>query len=419
MDGKPRPYIPRLVDQLLDELLGQLPGLMVVGPRAVGKTTTLERRANSVIRLDRAVEAAAFHADPDVALRRLKEPVLLDEWQLVPQVFSAVRRSIDASRGANRFYLSGSVRAEWENGVYPGTGRVQRVSLFPLSVRELRGKTKGKTLFDRLADGEEIRSPEQAPDLGDYIELALRGGFPTPAAELSGQARRNWLESYIANLVVHDIEFAPRSGSGRHIDPERVRRYFESCALNTAGVVDHRQIYEGALLSKQTGEAYGDLLGRLMIIDQVPAWTSNRFSRLVKQGKRYLVDPSLVGAALNLDTDSVMADGSMLGRIIDTFVVAQLRPELAVSRSRPRLFHLRTKEGRQEIDLVAELGGGRLIGFEIKASAAPTRSDAKHLAWLRDQIGDRFVAGVVFHTGPMAFQMEDRIIAAPIACLWG
>lgn len=292
------------------------------------------------------------------------------------------------------------------------------MNLFPLSVRELKGLAEGKTFFDRLADCEEILTPDEVPDLSGYIDLALRGGFPVPSVELSGLSRRSWLESYIENLVIHDIELTPGGGSGRRVDPERIRRYFESCALNTAGVTDHRQIYEGASLSKQTGEAYDQMLGRLMVIDRVPAWSSNRFSRLVKQPKRYVVDPSLVGAALNLDTDGVMADGNLLGRIIDTFVVAQLRPELAVSASRARLYHLRTKEGRQEIDLVAELGGGRLIGVEVKAGAAPTKSDAKHLAWLRDQVGDRFVAGVVLHTGPRVFQLEDRIIAAPIASLW-
>lgn len=418
MDDAQRIYVPRMIDRLLDESLEQLPGLMVIGPRAVGKTTTMARRATSVVRLDRAAEAAAFQADPDVALRAFKEPVLLDEWQLVPEVFAAVRRSIDASRGANRFYLSGSVRAEWESGVYPGTGRVQRLNLYPLSVRELERGVEGGTFFDRLADGKEIPSPQDAPDLLGYIDLALRGGFPTAAVELSGSSRRSWLESYVENLTLHDVELTSGGGSRQAADPARVRRYFDSCALNTAGVVDHRQVYETASVSKQTGQAYEDMLNRLMVVDQVPAWASNRFSRLVKQPKRYVVDPSLVGAALHLDARGVMTDGNLLGRIVDTFVVAQLRPELAVSDCRPRLYHLRTKQGRQEIDLVVELGGGRLIGIEIKAGSAPTMSDARHLAWLRDQVGDRFVAGVVFHTGPLVFQLEDKIIAAPIASIW-
>jgi predicted AAA+ superfamily ATPase len=419
MDDSRRDYLPRMVDSLLDELPEQLPGLMIIGPRAVGKTTTLARRANSIVRLDSSAEAVAFEADPDAALRTYGEPVLLDEWQLIPQVLAAVKRSIDERPGANRFYLSGSVNADWGSSVYPGTGRVQRVRLLPLSVRELEQRAGGETFLDRLARGEEILPPNLTPDLRGYIDLALRGGFPSAAVELTGSGRTNWLASYIDSLLVHDVELAAESGSGRRADPGRVRRYFESCALNTAGVVDHRQIHEVASVSKQTGEAYDNLLNRLMVIDRVPAWSSSRFSRLVKRPKRYVVDTSLVGAALNLDADDVLSDGNVLGRIIDTFVMAQLRPEIPVSTSRPRLFHLRTKGGRQEIDLVVELGGGRLIGIEIKAGAAPTRSDAKHLAWLRDQTGSRFVSGVVLHTGPRTFRLEDRIIAAPIASIWG
>ncbi len=140
--------------------------------------------------------------------------------------------------------------------------------------------------------------------------------------------------------------------------------------------------------------------------------------RLVHQPKRYLVDPALIGAVLQVDATGVMRDGNLLGRVIDTFLMAQLRPEAPISRGRPRLYHLRTKEGRQEIDLIAELAGQRLIGFEFKAGGAPRRDDARHLIWLRDQVGEQFVAGVVFHTGPRVFQLDERIVAVPIATLW-
>ena len=103
---------------------------------------------------------------------------------------------------------------------------------------------------------------------------------------------------------------------------------------------------------------------------------------------------------------------------LDTFVVAQLRPEAVIAAARPRLFHLRTQAGRQEVDVVAELGGGRVIAVEIKASAAPHSDDARHLAWLRDRLGERFVAGFVLHTGPRLYTLGDRLTAAPISVLW-
>lgn len=160
------------------------------------------------------------------------------------------------------------------------------------------------------------------------------------------------------------------------------------------------------------------MLKHLLVVQALPAWESNRLSRLTRLPKRYLVDPAIVAAALRLDVTAILRDGNLLGRMIDTFVAAQIRAELAIASSRPRWYHLSDKGGRHEIDLVVEFGGGRVAGIEIKAGAAPTRSDARHLEWLREELGERFVAGVVLHTGPRAFELADRIIAAPISTLW-
>ena len=412
------PYRRRLVDPLLDELLGQLPAVLVVGPRTAGKTTTLTRRAATVIRLDRRLRAAAFEADPDAALRGLAEPVLLDEWQRVPGVLGAVRRAVEADHHANRFYVTGSVRAELEHEVWPATGRLVRVAMYPMTVAEQIGR-QGRPFFDRIAAGEELSVPAECPDLRDYVELALRSGFPDPALRLTGGARRAWLESYVEDLLTHDIEQIEESPTRRR-DKQRLRRFLEAYALNSAGVADQKTIYEAAQVSKATGSAYEDLLAALLIAERVPAWSSNRLKRLVRRPKRYLIDAALVATTLGLDEQGVIADGDMLGRVLDTFVAAQLRPELAILSSRPRLFHLRTEEGRHEIDLIAELAGRRVVGIEVKAGAAPSaREDARHLAWLAEQLGERFLAGVVLHTGPHVYRLAERIIAAPIAVLWG
>jgi predicted AAA+ superfamily ATPase len=412
------PYRQRLVDPLLDELLEQLPALLVVGPRTAGKTTTLARRAATTVRLDRQPEAAAFQADPDAALRGLPEPVLLDEWQHVPGVLGAVRRAVEADPHPDRFFVTGSVRAELEHQTWPGTGRLIRVAMYPMTVREQLGRD-GPSFFDRIAGGCELGVPADCPDLRGYVELALRSGFPDPALRLTGRARTAWLDSYLEDLLAHDVEQLEESPTRRR-DPQRLRRYFEAYALNSAGIADHRTIYSAAEVSRVTGTAYEDLLAGLLIAERVPAWTSNRLRRLVRQPKRYLIDAALVATALRLDEQGVIRDGDLLGRVLDTFVAAQLRPELALSTTRPRLHHLRTEQGRHEVDLVAELAGQRVVGIEVKATAAPTaRADAKHLIWLRDQLGERFLAGIVLHTGPHLYELDHGIVAAPIAAVWG
>lgn len=408
-------YVMRHADLALRNLLQTLPAVLVVGPRATGKTTTARRYARSVVRLDRPAEAAAFIADPDAALGSFDEPILIDEWQAVPGVLGAVKRAVDDDARPGRFVLTGSVRADLDTAMWPGTGRVIRVPMFGLTMREITGRTNYPALIDSLVEGEPARlvSDNPALDLPAYIELALRGGFPDAVLRLDGPHRAVWLESYLDQLLTRDAAEL----SGR--DPKRMARYFEALAVNSAGLAEERTIYEAANIDRKTAAAYQHLLTNLLVVDVVPAWLPNRLSRLVKAPKRYITDPSLIGASLRLDLQGVMRDGNMMGRLLDTFVAAQLRAEAALSPARPRLYHLREKNGRHEIDLVSELGGGRVVAVEVKATAAPTKDDASHLAWLRDQLGERFLAGAVLHTGPMAYSLGPRITAAPIAALWG
>jgi uncharacterized protein len=403
---------------MLDDYLGQLSALLVIGPRAAGKSTTLNRRAATIVRLDREAEAVAFNADADAALRGLAEPVLLDEWQNAPGVLGAVRRAVENDPRPGRFLVTGSVNAELENQIWPGTGRLTRVPMYPMTIREQLGRLDQPTFFDRIVAGDELSVPADSPDLRGYVELALQSGFPHPALNLSGRPRDAWLESYLSDLLTHDVEQIEGSAT-RGRDVRRLRRYFEAYALNSAGVAEDKTVFDAAGVNRMTALVYEELLERLLITERVPPWSSNRLSRLVQQSKRYVTDPALIAASLRIDANGVMRDGNMLGRVLDTFVAAQLRPEVGIAAARPRLHYLRTKQGRQEVDFVAELAGQRLIGIEIKASAAPNKHDARHLIWLRDNSDAQFVAGVVMHTGPRAYEIDDRILAAPISVLWG
>ncbi len=405
-------YRERLADPLIAELLAELPALSIVGPRASGKTTTAERYARTVIRLDRSAEAVAVAADPDAALEGLPEPILLDEWQEVPNVLGAVKRTCDAEPRPGRFILTGSVRAEIEAATWPGTGRVTRVVMFPLAVSEQLGAPV-TPLVDRIARGAPITTRAGHPNLRDYLEMALRGGFPHPSLMLGDRARRSWLDTYVEEIVTRDAQLA----GGRH-DSTRLGRYFEAYALNSAGIVDDTTLYEAAGIDRRTALGYRELLSRLYVIDELPAWTSNRLKRLSLAPKRYLVDASLLASVTGATDRTAMRDGDLLGRLLETFVVAQLRAQTTASAHRCRLYHLRQQHGRHEIDVIAELDSRHIIGIEIKATAAPSTGDARHLAWMRDHTGKQFLAGVVLHTGPASFPLGDRLWAHPISSLW-
>jgi len=353
------------------------------------------------------------------ALRLFAEPLLLDEWQEVPEVLGAVKRAVDKDSRPGRFLLTGSVRAELENQMWPATGRAIRVQMYGVTQREIvrRLDPNQPSFFDRLATADlgSFSLPVEVPDLPGYLELALRSAFPEIV--FSGRDelnRRIWLDSYLEQLLTRDAE---RLAERR--DPAKLRRYFEALALNTAGLAKDKTIYEAAGVNAKTAAAYDQLLTNLFVLDFVPAWSSNRLQRLVKNAKRYVVDAGLVGSSAGLTPRTVLAEGELFGRIIDTFGVSQLRPEAALSIERSRLYHLRVEDGRREIDLVVERDAGRVLGIEFKAGAVVGKDDAKHLRWLRDELGDRFLAGAVLHTGPAMYPIGDRVFAIPLCAIWG
>jgi predicted AAA+ superfamily ATPase len=407
------PYRRRLIDSLLDELLEDLPAVLLVGPRASGKTTTALQRAQSVVRLDVPGEAAAFRADPDAVLRPLPEPVLLDEWQAVPETFPAVKRAIDARAGSGRFILTGSAYGDLEGVTAAGTGRIVRMRLLGMTVREQFGRVDAVPFIDRLARGEEISTLGEPLDLRDYLDLALRSGFPEALDITRTVARQRWLDGYVSQIITRD----PTGTIGSR-NPGLLLRYLEAYALHSAGVVEAKSIYEAAGIDKRTAASYEQVLENVFVVESLPAWKTNRLKRLVQSPKRYLLDAGLMAAILRMDQTAILRDDKMLGRVIDTFVASQLRGEVEVSATRPRLYHVRDTDGRHEVDIVAELAGERVLAFEVKASSSVTAHDARHLAWMRDELGDRFIFGAVLHTGPRSYQLGDRIKALPISTIW-
>lgn len=368
------------------------------------------------LRLDRPAEAAVARADPDAALAGGPFPLLVDEWQIVPEVLGAIKRAVDEGPGAGRFVLTGSTQADLTAAGWPATGRLMRVEMYGLSEREIESRTARPPLLDRLMAGgmDQVAVPRIALDVRDYLARALRGGFPEVALTSGDRGRRRWLASYIDQVVSRDVALV---GSVR--DPVRLRRYLQAIASSTGGTPTVKTLIDAAGIDRSTATAYDTMLESLFITERLPAWPANRLGRLVRLPKRHLIDPAFVGPLLGVDARAIMRDGDLLGRILDSFVAAQLRSDCVVSELAPRLFHVRDANGRHEVDIVAELADGRVIGIEVKASSAPGPADARHLRWFREAAGKRFTCGVVMHTGPRAFRLGDNLLALPISALWG
>jgi uncharacterized protein len=377
-------YRERLVDRTLAQILAELPAVMIIGPRASGKTTTAARLCNGRLRLDRLEDLTQARLDPERAIDRA-EPVLIDEWQL-----------------------------DQTTSGWPATGRVVRVEMWGMTVRELRGSVARPGLLDTIVDhGVEAALEGPPGESADaVIELAFQGSLPQVALAGSDRSRRMLLAAYIDQLISRD------AGSEHAADPVRLRRYLQSIAANTAGIPTHKLLYDAAEIDRLTALRYDSVLELVMVTERVPAWSTNRMSQLVQLPKRHLIDVSLLQPLLGIDMRKVRRDADLLGRVLDSFVLAQLRPERAVTEHPHRYFHARTANGRQEIDLLAELDDGRIMAIEVKADRAPGADAARHLTALRDRDPARFLGGIVFHTGPNRYRISDRIIALPISAIW-
>lgn len=408
-------YRPRLVDPLLAGLMTGVPAVLVVGPRGCGKTTSARRLVGEELRLDRPGDASLVRSDPDAALAVRARPLLIDEWQLVPEVLGAIKRAVDDDEGAGRFLITGSAQTDLSAAGWPLTGRAVRVPMWGLSERELVGDPMAPSFLQRIADEgpAALRRVAAPPDLPDYVARALRGGLPEVTLQVEQAWRGRRLASYVDELVARDGALADGSP-----DPVRLRRYLEAWAASSACVVEHQSLFAAANINRATALGYDRLLGTLMVVEELPAWTSNRLERLTSRPKRHLVEPALLGPLLGLSVQGALRDPVMLGRLIESFVLAQLRPELTLLEYPPRTYHVRDRDGRHEVDLLLEYPDGRCVGIEVKAGVTADRRDARHLIWLRDRLGGKFVLGLVLHTGPHTFEIDERILGAPVATIW-
>lgn len=406
-------YIDRLVDTRLGNIMAELPAVMIVGPRACGKTTTAARMVATEVRLDRETDAAPFRADPDALLRTLTAPSLIDEWQLVPEVLSAIKRAVDQNPDPGRFVLTGSVRADLLEASWAATGRIVRLQQWGLARREVEGDVQASSFFDRLrGDVDGLVASVGTTDIAGYVELALAGGFPE-MMRLSVEARWDWLQSYLDQLILRDARVV-----GENRDPVRLRRFLAGYAANTAGIPTDKLLYDTAGISRATGIAYENVLEMLFVVERIPAWHSNRVKRLVKAPKRVLIEPAMIGPLLGANATAALRDGNLLGRLIETFAIAQLRPESSAGAIPVQLHHLRLDNGKREIDLIAEYADGKVAAIEVKASAAPGAADGAHIEWLAEQLGSKFLIGIVLHTGARAFRLSSNVLAVPLSGIW-
>jgi predicted AAA+ superfamily ATPase len=422
----PAPYSPRIVDTEIDELIGSLPALALEGAKGVGKTATATRRAGTIQRLDDPVRRDIATADP-ARLLAGRPPVLIDEWQLMPEAWDLVRRAVDDGAPPGSFLLTGSA-VPTELPAHSGAGRIITVHMRPLALAE-RAAASPTVRLGELLSGRR-GSVEGRTDWGleQYVEEILRSGFPG-MRRLSGRALRAQLDGYLRRIVERDFEEL-----GHKVrNPSGLRRWMTAYAAASSTTASFETIRNAATgghgekPAKSTVIPYRDVLERLWIVDPVPAWlpSRNRIARLSAPPKHQLVDPALAARLLDVDTaqllDTALAgppiprDGTLLGALFESLVTLSVR--VYAQQAEARVRHLRTARGEREVDLIVEGTNGRVVAIEVKLAQSIGDRDVRNLVWLREQLGDALMDAVVVTTGPVAYRRTDGIAVVPAALL--
>lgn len=419
-------YTPRVVDAELDELLTGLPAIALEGPKGVGKTATAERRARTTFRLDDPAQRELASADPSLPLSA-PPPVLVDEWQHVPAVWDAVRRAVDRDPTPNRYLLAGSAAPE-SPPTHSGAGRIVTLRMRPLALSE-RGLAEPTVSLSALLRGTRPQvAGTSEVDLTAYAKEIVTSGFPG-IRHLRGRPLRAQLDGYLARVV--DRDFVEQGHPVRK--PEALRRWLAAYAAATATTASLEKIRgaatggDGEVPTKVTVGLYREVLGRLWIVDPVPGWlpSRNHLARLTQSPKHHLADPALAARLLGVDESALLStaaardvaprDGALLGQLFESLVTLSVRVYAQAAEAAVR--HLRTKAGRQEVDLIVERADQRVVAMEVKLSATVTDDDVKHLHWLGEQLGDDLLDAVVVTTGAHAYRRPDGVAVVPAALL--
>lgn len=419
-------YSPRIVDEELDELFLDLPALALDGAKAVGKTTTALQRVESIVNLDSKATRVPIEADPSQVLR-LKRPVLIDEWQRVPEVWDVIRHSVDRDSSGRQFLLAGSASPIVGAPEHSGAGRIGRLRMRPMTLSE-RGLEHPTVSLRELLIGHQVGLEGTSRlRLGEYVEQITSSGFPA-IRELSGRANRFQLDSYLRNVVDKDV---PEQGvSVRR--PEAMMAWLRAYASATSSTASYSQILDAATPgqgekpARSTALAYREVLSSLWLLDPVPAWSAsgNVMTRLGQAPKHHLADPALAVRLLGLSVNSLLdgeglpldpRTGSLLGALFESLVTLCVRVPAQVAEA--EVAHLRTRNGDHEVDLIVARPDGKVLAIEVKLSATIRDRDVRHLHWLREQIGNRLLDAIVINTGPYAYRREDGIGVVPLALL--
>jgi predicted AAA+ superfamily ATPase len=412
------PYLHRFLAPSVEQSLATFPCVFINGPRQSGKTTLAqmiwEGKDVSYVNFDDAAALAIASASPESFLSGYADKLILDEIQLVPELYRALKSSIDEKRRIAEGRVSGIYILTGSTNILALpkladalVGRMIIKTLYPLSAVEIH---KGKGDFiERLRHGKFEAGTVQHFDLVSSMQKAT---FPE-ILDVNDAGRTDWFRSYISTLIQRDVQ---------HImDIEKstlLPQLLRLLATRVGGLLNEADLARSVKENAVTTKRYRTILDLLFLTLVVPPWFRNIGKRLTKSPKTYLIDTNMACYMLGRTVKDIeQSDPHLFGHILENFVATELLKQIAEPLHQSGLHHFRTGDGR-EVDFVIEFSDQRLVGIEVKASDTVTLQDCAGLLELQTLAGQDFMQGCVLYRGKKILKIADKIWALPMSVLW-
>lgn len=419
-------YRKRIADEILARKLEGKGAVLIEGPKWCGKTTTAEQIAASILYMDEPEKKEQNITMSELNPKRLLKgaaPRLIDEWQIAPKLWDAIRFEVDHRGELGQFVLTGSaVPADTKEITHSGTGRFTRLTMRPMSLYE-SGDSTGEVSLKDLFDGAAEIDGASELDIDCLAFLVCRGGWPQ-AVDMRDEIALDQAMDYYDAVVRSDINRA----DGVQKNSKKVHRLMRSYARNQGSQIPNTVLAQDVSandevsMSDETVAAYVSALRKIFVVEDMPAWNPNlRFRTAIRSSDtRYYIDPSIAAAALGIGPNDLVNDLKTFGFLFETLCIRDLR--VFADSLNGEVYHYRDRDG-QECDAVAHLGNGKYGLIEIKLGGDRLIEEgAKSLKAMEAKIDtDKMNAPsflmVLTGTGDYAYRRQDGVYVVPIGCL--
>lgn len=425
MDDEGFLYRPRVIDSTLSRKLRGKGAVLIEGPKWCGKTTTAKHVSNSALLVDEPRYAnyniQMSEIDPEKLLEG-EQPRLLDEWQVAPKLWDAVRHHVDNHKGQGQFILTGSsVPVDRSKVLHSGTGRFGWVVMRPMTLSE-SGDSTGDVSLKSLFESTDVSGSSNI-ELERLTFLICRGGWPA-SVDMDDEVSLNQAFDYVGAIVRSDMSRV----DNRERDPHKVEALLRSYARNQGSQISQAAISADissngpVRVSEETVSEYIRILRKLYVIEDLKAWNPNLRSKTAirTSDTRYFVDPSLAAASLRIGPNDLINDLNTLGFLFEALVIRDLRVYSEALDG--DVYHYRDSRGI-ECDAVIHLRNGKYALIEVKLGGQTLVEEGaatlkKVLGSIdTDKMGEPSFMAVITGTGPYAYRRKDGIYLIPIGAL--